>query len=536
MNGGNFASPTPGEEHNGNATRIELEQPLKICEAVIHATFTRSDASFLNPFGATATPGSQRLTASVDLKPRSRSLLKFGLTHEKNETENVDNRRLTASASWTETISEHLRATLGFDFRRFTDAKNDREIQSKLFTAGVDWQATDKLQFSARREQNLGVADPTYPNQTTLTATYQINKMAKLFFAQRLASAPIVPISDTATNGIATSSSRRETQIGIETQIAHHTSLIGRYQLENGINGADSFAVIGLQNRLPISKQLSLDLGFERGMHLAGTGKSFISGGFGFSGPPNESFRSSAKFELRNQNGRNGTVFTVGAAGRISESLTALARFQSAKAIFGPSNNSLMDGTLALALRPLHTDRYALLFSYTHRSFVQSNDKDLSVTRDRADTLSTDGLYQVNKNIEFYGRFALKFGDNSRTDLASVPTLTYLFQGRAQQRLGKYFDAAIEQRWLAQPSSGTCHSSVGSELGFWLLPELRLAGGYNYTAPREPFRDSLSNNKRGFYFTISSKLSNLFNLFGTSKHGLASTDAADAEDAKGGRK
>ena len=169
--GGNFASSTPGEEHNGNATRIELEQPLKICEAVIHATFTRSDASFLNPFGATATPGSQRFTASVDLKPRSRSLLKFGLTHEKNETENVDNRRLTASASWTETISEHLRATLGFDFRRFTDAKNDREIQSKLFTAGVDWQATDKLHFSARREQNLGVADPTYPNQTTLTAT-----------------------------------------------------------------------------------------------------------------------------------------------------------------------------------------------------------------------------------------------------------------------------------------------------------------------------------------------------------------------------
>ena len=106
-----------------------------------------------------------------------------------------------------------------------------------------------------------------------------------------------------------------------------------------------------------------------------------------------------------------------------------------------------MDGTLALALRPLHTDRYALLFSYTHRSFVQSNDKDLSVTRDRADTLSTDGLYQVNKNLEFYGRFALKFGDNSRSDFASVPILTYLFQGRAQQRLGKYFDAAIEQRW-----------------------------------------------------------------------------------------
>ena len=47
--------------------------------------------------------------------------------------------------------------------------------------------------------------------------------------------------------------------------------MTGRYQFENGINGTDSFAVIGLQNRLPINKKLSLDLGFERGFHLAGT-------------------------------------------------------------------------------------------------------------------------------------------------------------------------------------------------------------------------------------------------------------------------
>ena len=35
-------------------------------------------------------------------------------------------------------------------------------------------------------------------------------------------------------------------------------SVVGRYQLENGANGTDSFAVMGLQNRLPLTKQFRL--------------------------------------------------------------------------------------------------------------------------------------------------------------------------------------------------------------------------------------------------------------------------------------
>jgi hypothetical protein len=43
--------------------------------------------------------------------------------------------------------------------------------------------------------------------------------------------------------------------------------------------------------------------------------------------------------------------------------------------------------------------------------------------------------------------------------------------------------------------------------------------------------------KRGFYFTISSKLSSLFDLFGTSRAGLATSDnSAAAADKDGGEK
>ena len=71
------------------------------------------------------------------------------------------------------------------------------------------------------------------------------------------------------------------------------------------------------------------------------------------------------------------------------------------------------------------------------------------------------------------------------------------------------------------PSSATRRSTYGSEIGFWILPDLRLGGGYNFTGVQEPLGSNPLAGRRGFYFTITSKLSNLFDLFGTSKNGLA---------------
>jgi hypothetical protein len=55
------------------------------------------------------------------------------------------------------------------------------------------------------------------------------------------------------------------------------------------------------------------------------------------------------------------------------------------------------------------------------------------------------------------------------------------------------------------------------------MPDLRLGLGYNFTKAGEPGLDRAIPTRSGFYFTISSKLSNLFDLFGTSKNGLAAT-------------
>lgn len=517
-------------KHNGNAYQLALAQPLPFYGAKLRARYLSASTGFLNPFGATVTPGSRRGEVNLEMKPLSKSTLNLGVVSERNHTANVDNSRLTFSAAWDQILNERIKFHLGFDHRRFVDDLNDTRTSSNLITAGAELQLTDKLQLSIKREQNLGAADPTYPTQTTLAATYQVNALTKLFLTQRFAAAAITPIGDFSSTGFAAVTSRRETAFGVETRFGKYTSMTGRYQLENAINGTDSFAVIGLQNRLPLSKHLSLELGFERGFHLAGPNKSFNSGTIGFGWQPNEDFRASARYEHRDRAGL-GQLFAAGAAGRISQGITALARFQLSRGGFDGKLNSALEGSAAIAIRPLESDRTGLLFSYTHRSLTQAADGKTPM-RDRSDSLSADGYHQLTKRLELYGRFALRFNANGQAQLPFVSSLTFLTQARAQYQLTQRLDWAVETRRLFQPSSRTTRSVYATEAGFWVLPDLRLGAGYNFTSAKEPAGAQVLPTRRGFYFTVSSKLSKLFDLFGTSKAGLDSTGPNPDEKKK----
>jgi len=523
LGSGNVFTTGANTRHDGDAYQLTLAQPLPFFSGTLKARYINASAGFFNPFGGTVTPGSQRAEASLEIKPMKNSTLQFAVIDERNKTANVDNGRLTYSAALDQILGEKVKLHFGFDHRALTDNLTGKSTDSNLFTAAIDVRATDKLNFSVKREQNLGEADPTYPTQTTIGANYQINSLTKLFFTQRLASASITPIGDYTGTGFATVSSRRETAIGVETRFGKFTSATGRYQLENGISGTDSFAVLGLQNRFPINKQLSVEVGFERGFHLLGPNQSFNSGTIGFGWQPNSDFRATARYEYRDRGGV-GQVLSFGAAGRLADGITALSRVQWSRGSFTGRTNSALDGTAALAIRPVKTDRYGLLFSYNHRSLFQDGLIGQLPTRDRRDTLSTDGYYEPCKNLELFARVALNFNANGQPGLPYVSTMTYLTQARAQYHFTKRLDWAIESRMIFQPSSGTSRTSTGAELGFWVLPDLRLGGGYNFTASREPAGSGLIPQRRGFYFTITSKLSRLFDLFGTSRNGLGSDD------------
>lgn len=525
-----FVETDANREHNGTAYALKLEQPVRFLHSSLRADFTRSSAGFYNPFGATVAAGNQHYGVELQMRPTAGRSLTLGFLSERNHTANVNNSRTTLSFLWSEQWRDNLRTSLGFDRRQFADNVSDKTIGSNLLTANVEYRPIEKLELSAKREQNFGVADPTYPTQTQFSAKYKIAENAKLFVTQRFAAAAITPIGDYSGSAFSATASRSETAFGIETKVPHLGALNGRYQIENGISGTDGFAVIGLQNRWALNKKVAVETGFERGFLLKGNGKSFNSATFGGEWTPLEGFRANARYELRDRNGF-GQLLALGAAGKIGDNWTTLARGQFSKSSFNGRGGSSSDVTGAAAYRPLESDKYALLFSYNHRETYQQISSLISgnyqaATRSRYDTLSTDGIYQAGKNTEIYGRFALRFNGSGDTTNQYVSALTYLGQARIQQRIDDSFDLALEGRWLAQPATNTFRRAAGAELGYWILPDLRLGLGYNFTQTNRINNPAFINNqfRSGFYFTITSKLTNLFNLFGTSKQGLATTE------------
>ncbi len=535
----NLQGADASRERNGLAFHATLDQPLSFFRARLRGDFQRAAGNFYNPFGGSIVAGSQRAQMALEIAPNAKRNITLGFTDERNKTDNVSNSRQTVSALWSEQWFDNFRTSLGFDHRNFSDDLTGKDVSSNLAVAGVEYRPIEKLEVSVKREQNLGDADPTYPDQTTIGANYQVNKYAKLFFTQRLASATITPIGDYSGSGFAATNSRHETAFGIETKIEHIGAFNGRYQLENGANGTDSFAVFGLQNRWALTKTVSLEGGFERGFLLKGDGKSFNSATLGASWSPVEGFRTSARYELRDRNGI-GQLFALGAAGKIGDNWTTAARASFASSSYNGRGGSSSNITTAAAYRPLDSDKYAFLFSYNNRMTTQKGSiiKGIAqaATRDRSDTLSSDGIYQLSKSTEIYGRFALRFNGNGNNSTAYASALTYLGQVRVQQRVSDYFDVAAEARMLNQPSSQTYRRSYGAELGFWALPDLRLGLGYNFTQANRYanlFPNDANNRqfRGGFYFTITSKLSNLFDLFGTSSQGLAAA-GGDADGKK----
>jgi hypothetical protein len=516
---------------NGVAIRADLDQPIAFMRGRVRASFSKTEQSFFNPFGATAIPGAQTSRGSLELSPIKKTKIQVGFMDERNRTGLVDNQRQTRSLELKQFLTEKLSLVAGYDYRDFQDTLNTREVNSHEVNAGLDWRPTSKLSASVKREQNLTASDPTYPNETLLAARYQVSETARLFLTQRFASAPITPIGDLTTTGLVTPSGKNETTIGIEEKWSRYTSISSGYRIENGINGTDGYALIGLVNRIPLQEHVSIDLGLERGQLVTGKDSSFNSGTIGFSWLPVKSFRTSSRYELRDRGGL-GQIFTTGAAGRLADGLTLLGRYQHSSAAYQPgtsaidllnpvSTNPLLSqqtnanlGTAALAWRNWKTDRQGLLFSWTLRSAGLNGVNTSLPQNDRVSLLMTDGYYQPHRRIELYGKFAFSDRVYNYPGDKSASTLSYLYQGRTQVRVSRRFDAAVEARFVVQPVSSINQWTMGTEGGFWLLKDLRVGLGYNFKSADQISGNFLTNPVRqGVYFVLSSKLSTMFNLF-----------------------
>ena len=159
--------------------------------------------------------------------------------------------------------------------------------------------------------------------------------------------------------------------------------------------------------------------------------------------------------------------------------------------------------SLGLAYRPIRNDRFNALFRYTRQSneptLFQSQALDSST---KSHIFSTDWSYQVTRKLEWVGKTAMKFNEESTVGLPTIDNQIGLLIQRFNYNFYKKFELGAEYRIRTQSLANDQQQGWLFEFMWRPVKQLRLGVGYNFTDFSD---DEFSNNDfsvRGWFFRL----------------------------------
>ncbi len=506
----NMRAGDVSDEATGMAVRVELDQPFSDRPGnAFRLRFSKTDTVFVNPYGTPVVPGLTSAIADVELAPSSRTRLRLLAQGETAHSSHANARRATISAELARHVGRAVELTARVDARHLDDTLAQRTVDSRLVTAGLDWRPARRFEAGIRREQNMGDADPTYPDQTMLSARYRVRSGAQLFVSQRWSDHPIIPMGGVEAAGLFSPLSTRETAIGFESRLHRLTTFTSRYQLDRGFNATQGAALLGVMTRLPVTRTWAFDVGLQRAVQIQGEGRGFTSAIGGIAFTP-EQWRTTVHYQYRSGQ-REASLVSAAVAGQVTPSISVSGHYRRDRTTFNNVTETRDEALAALALRPKQSDRVGLLFAWNHGDALSPAMAVRQTPNNRIDRLSLDGYYQVTSRLEFHQRVGLL-----RTHVGRLgSTATLLSQSRLQYRLASRFDLAGELRLAKRFGTVDTGDMIGAaELAYWVSADLRAGIGYT-TRPWTSFGPALitESDRGNVYVVLTSRLSSLFNLF-----------------------
>ncbi|GET40181.1 hypothetical protein [Microseira wollei] len=544
---------------SGSAYRLEVNGAIASWLAG-RAYYRSVEENFLNNATVSFSPGQTRYGASLSAAITTTTALEVQYDYERNfgiasavRTDlpdlfnpGVEARPGSRLDNTLNTFSAGLRQRIGrADFslsyvnRVREDRAGDLDEDANQIVARLNVPLLERLSnegarsplltFRAQHEQNLGgSSDPLYPTRTTFGLDWAAFPGVTMRLAHQFFD-----------GGLLTNNSITSLDTIVERELFKDTTMSSRYSVLSGFGNVIGQGALGIRSRIRIAPGLRLLLGYERvsdnifGRTAAGrrfpqpfaVGQSAASLGLG-SGDSysigleytdNPDFKASGRFEYSTGSFRgDNMLIEVGAAGKISRSITALLRYYQAN-----SSNQLLrdlDDTINLrvgfAYRDPEDDKFNALMRYEfRRNPAQTYDEILQGTStDSTDHLfALEAIYAPNWRWEFYGKYAFRISDFNLARNYSNNTATNLAQLRATYRLGYRTDIAGEVRWIGQEDYNEW--GWAAEFGYYLTPDLRLGLGYSFGSVDD--RDfSGFRSEGGPYFQVTFKVNELFGGFG----------------------
>lgn len=354
-------------------------------------------------------------------------------------------------------------------------------------------------------------ADPQYPNLATVGADYKITQKSTLFLDEQVASGA--------------QQSDRTTEFGVKSEPWEHGQVSTAIGQEGTEYGPRLFSTMGLTQGWEVSKNLSLQAGYNRvaSMHepnfpatgnstapAVGTMTSDFNSLFVGLGYHQENWAMNGRFETLNsdqQTTRNlfaGFYRTLSAGQAFSASLQA---FHSHYLVSGASDN--VDGRLGYAYRP-DESRWSWLeqldLVYANQQGLQSlpqfaNSTGTAASQESAaalannpQTVVTYGInmrnwkllnnLQGNYTVEDRYQLSLYYGSKFARfafDSGSYQGYTDLMGAEFRYDLQPKWDLGFMANRMHSYSTGTVSHSYGIESGYDVGTNMWLSVGYNFT-------------------------------------------------------
>lgn len=239
-------------------------------------------------------------------------------------------------------------------------------------------------------------------------------------------------------------------------------------------------------------------------------------------------WRASAATEQRRASTNQASLYSLASAWRMNADLTLLGRLirTATDDLTNNSFNHLDRQQIGMAWRPAYADRWNVLSRYEH--YVQNvglgsaastdpfaavaGTANTTVGRTETHVVSTHANWQVRRGENVSMRWAAKTTSLQDTSMLNRYWAT-LVHGRYTHDINKDWDIGI-QAGLLLGQGGTRQNTAGLEVGYQLVPNLWLSGGYNVVGLRDADLTGQNYTSQGLYMRLRWKFDEATLQFG----------------------
>ena len=487
-------------EKQGNAQRFEFQHMGNGIEAVLYAG--RADANFDNQ-SASLTNGRQEIGGKLAVKIDEKTRLKAELLR----TEDIvaGGKRDGALLVAERMLENGLRIEGGI--------RHAREAQVQVNASGV--QIPDRITAARGRvtgeipwlkdaaayaEAEMDINDSSR-KLAAVGADYRIGANGRIYARHEFIS------SLTGPYGLNSQQRQNATVIGVNADYMKDGNVFSEYRIRDAISGGAAEAALGLRNTWTISDGLRLQTGFERVQAISGTADAEATAlTFGVEYTANPLWKGSTRLELRNGHTSESILSTLAGASKLNRDWTLLGRnTYSLVKNKGQSTGEIVQERVqvGVAYRESNNDTWNALGRVEHRTDHDSTQPGIELKRS-VEMLSLHANWQPRRPFTFSARYAAKWGNEKSNGLATKNN-AQLVSGRVIWDVAPRWDIGVNMSTLFGRGTQSKYYGLGVELGFMVMENLWLSGGYNFFGYREEDLASGEYTSKGAFIRLRYK-------------------------------